>query len=302
MRRLLSIGLGLTVALIATAQEINCKVTVNSDQIEGSNKQIYQTLQTSVEEFMSQTKFTQLNFTDAEKIQATMLIVVSSVENNIFKCQMTLQSKRPVYNSNYQTTILNLQDQNFTFQYQEFDRLDYQSGMFTTNLTAMLTYYAYLIIGEDMDTYSKLGGQPYFQICEQIVQLCQSASMETNEQIGWKAFESNRNRYALCSNLLDEAFRDYREYIYTYHRLGLDRMADTPDAGRANIAKDIMVLKTTYRARPATYAVNTFLDAKSDEYVDIFTPAPEDEKKQVYEVLTSVDPTRTNTYDKMNKR
>lgn len=300
MRRSIIIFL-LAIATTAMAQELNCRVTINSSQIEGSNKQVFETLKQSIEEYLNQTKWTNQPYAANEKIDCSLMLLVNTATDNMFKCAATIQSRRPVYGTTYTTPILNIQDNDFNFSYQEYDRLDYQTETFTSNLAAMLAFYAYLIIGEDGDTFSRMGGQPYYQACQQIAQLCQTASMESTEQSGWKAFGSNRNRYALVSNLTDEAFRDYRDYVYTYHRLGLDKMADNVANGRKKIADGIEVLKTAYRARPATYVVNTFMDAKADEIVDIFAKAPADEKKVVYEIVTNIDPTRQTTYDKMNQ-
>ena len=283
-----------------SAQEINCTVTINTEKIEGSNKQVYETLKTAIEEYMNQSKWTNMTFRDAEKIECSMLLVVNSVADNLYQCQMTLQSRRPVYGTSYTTPLLNFRDNNFCFSYQEFDRLDYQQNQFTTNLTAMLAYYCYLIIGHDMDSFQRMGGTPYFQACEDIVNACQSASMESVEQRGWLAFDSNRNRYALINNLLDEAFKKYRNYYYEYHRLGLDEMAGNVTNGRARIAEGLPVLREAYRARPATYVVNTFLDAKADELVDIFSKGTDKEKKAVYEILMDIDATRQSTYDRIN--
>lgn len=283
-----------------SAQEINCTVTINTEKIEGSNKQVYETLKTAIEEYMNQSKWTNMTFRDAEKIECSMLLVVNSVADNLYQCQMTLQSRRPVYGTSYTTPLLNFRDNNFCFSYQEFDRLDYQQNQFTTNLTAMLAYYCYLIIGHDMDSFQRMGGTPYFQVCEDIVNACQSASMESVEQRGWLAFDSNRNRYALINNLLDEAFKKYRNYYYEYHRLGLDEMAGNVTNGRARIAEGLPVLREAYRARPATYVINTFLDAKADELVDIFSKGTDKEKKAVYEILMDIDATRQSTYDRIN--
>ena len=272
------------------AQEINCTVSINSDQIEGSNKQVYTTLKTAIEEYMNQNRWTN-----------SMMIIVKSVADNMYTCEMTLQSRRPVFGTTYTTPLLNFKDNNFNFTYQEFDRIEYQQNQFTTNLTAMLAYYCYLIIGHDMDSFQKLGGTPFFQQCEEIVNACQSASMDNLEQKGWLAFDSNRNRYALINNMLDESFRKYRSYYYEYHRLGLDEMTGNMTNGRARIAEGIPVLKEAYRARPATYVVNTFLDAKADELVDIFSKGTDKEKKLVYDILMDIDPTRQNTYDKINQ-
>jgi hypothetical protein len=146
-----------------------------------------------------------------------------------------------------------------------------------------------------------MGGTPFFQQCEEIVNACQSASMENAEQKGWLAFDSNRNRYALINNLLDEAFKKYRNYYYEYHRLGLDEMSGNVTNGRARIAEGLPVLKEVYRARPATYVINTFLDAKADELADLFCKGTDKEKKAVYDLLMDIDPTRQNTYDRINQ-
>jgi hypothetical protein len=152
-----------------------------------------------------------------------------------------------------------------------------------------------------MDSFSKLGGTSCFQACESIVNAAQSASLETSEAAGWKAFESNRNRYALISNIMDEAFKKYRLFYYEYHRHGLDEMVNNVANGRARIAKEMTVLKEAYNARPGTYIINTFLDAKCDELANIFEQGTTDEKKQVYDLLMLIDPTRQTTYDKIIK-
>ena len=285
---------------VISAQEINCTVTINSEQIEGSNKQVYETLKSSIEEYMNQNRWTNMTYAEHEKIECSMLIVVKEVADNLYKCEMTLQSRRPVYGTTYTTPLLNFKDNNFTFTYQEYDRIEWQQYTFTTNLTAMLAYYCYLIIGHDQDSFQRLGGTPYFQQCEEIVNTCQSASMDNAEQRGWLAFDSNRNRYALINNLLDEAFKKYRNFYYEYHRMGLDEMSGNVTNGRARIAEGLLVLKEAYRARPATYVINTFLDAKADELVDIFSKGTEKEKRTVYEMLMDIDPTRQNTYERIN--
>lgn len=285
----------------AGAQELNCTVTINSDQIEGSNKQVYETLKQGIEEYMNQNRWTNMTFAETEKIECSMLIVVKQVLGNSYSCEMTLQSRRPVYGTTYTTPLLNFKDNAFNFTYQEFDRIEWQQNQFTTNLTAMLAYYCYLIIGHDLDSYQRLGGTPCFRMCEEIVNACQSASMEGSEQKGWLAFDSNRNRYALINNLQDEAFKKYRNFYYEYHRLGLDEMSGNVTNGRARIAEGLPVLKEAYRARPATYVINTFLDAKADELVDIFRKGTDKEKKEVYDLLIDIDPTRQNTYDHMNE-
>lgn len=301
MKRILWILALLGGVLCTHGQELRCTVTINSDQVQGTNKEVFNTLKQSIEEFVNTSRWTNMTFQDKERIECSMLLVVKGVQDGVFDCEFTCQSRRPVFGTSYSSPTLNFKDDDFVFTYQEYDRLDYQQSMFTTNLTALLAYYCYLIIGHDMDSFSKLGGTPYFQTCENIVTAAQSASLDNAEMVGWKAFESNRNRYALINNLMDEAFKKYRIYYYDYHRHGLDEMVTNVANARARIAKDIKALKEAYNARPATYVVNAFLDAKSDELVNIFKKGTSEEKKMVYDLLMDIDPTRQGTYDDINR-
>ncbi|MBQ5389108.1 MAG: DUF4835 family protein [Paludibacteraceae bacterium] len=299
--RIIILLVAVTFALASEAQELKCTVTINSDQIQGSNKEVFNTLRSSIEDFVNNTKWTNLTFQDKERIECSMMLVVKSMENNIMSCEFTCQSRRPVYGTSYSTPVLNFQDKTFSFAYQEFDRIDFQQSTFTSNLTALVAYYCYLIIGYDMDSFSRLGGTPYFQVCEQIVTSAQSASLDESEAKGWKAFDSNRNRYALINNLIDEAFKPYRMFFYEYHRLGLDEMINNVANARARIANGLPVLKEANRARPATYVVTTFLDSKNDELVNIFAGGTAEEKKKVYDLLVDIDPTRMSIYDGINR-
>ena len=301
MRHIVAILALIVMSIAMTAQELKCTISINSEQVQGSNKAVFTTLQQSMEEFVNTQRWTNMTFQEKERIECSMMIVVKSVQDNMFVCEFTCQSRRPVFGTTYTTPTLNIKDANFTFTYQEYDRMEFQHNTFTSNLTALVAYYCYLIIGHDMDSFAKLGGTPYFQVCEDIVTSAQSASLDNAEMVGWKAFESNRNRYALTNNLMDEAFKKYRAYYYDYHRHGLDEMVNNVANGRARIAKDIKVLKEAYNARPATYLVGTFLDAKSDELVNIFKSGTADEKKMVYELLMDIDPTRQDTYENINR-
>ncbi len=285
-----------------SAQELNCKVTINSQQIEGTNKSVYNTLQNAISDFMNQNKFTRMTITDKERIECTMLILVNKVEDNLYSCALTLQSSRPVYGASYMTPLINISDKDFNFTYQEYDRIEFmQPNQLSSNLSALLEYYAYLIIGYDLDSFERQGGTSCFRICEEIVQASQSAPLTTTEMAGWKAFDSNRNRYALINNIMDNAFADYRNYFYTYHRLGLDQMAQNASNARARIAEGLPTLRDAYRARPATYLINTFLDAKNDELTQIFKQGTAQEKASAYEILTAIDPTRDDTYSQITK-
>ncbi len=284
----------LLIPVFVVSQELNCNIQVNSDQIQGSNKAVFNALQKSATEFVNNRKWTETTYAPNERIECSMNIIVKKYEGETFTAEIQVQSRRPVYNTGYNTTLFNFKDNNFTFNFKEFDQLEMNENTITSNLTAVLAYYAYLIIGFDMDSYARFGGTPYFQAAEQIVNMAQSADLT-----GWKAFESTRNRYALINNLTDEAFRKFRSYFYDYHRLGLDEMTLNMTNARAKIAEGIPVLRETNRSRPSAIAIAAFLDAKTDEILNIFSKAPDKEKKLVSEILNDVNPTQADKYAKM---
>lgn len=276
------------------AQELNCTIQINSDQISGSNKAVFNTLQKSVSDFMNNRKWSELTFTNMEKIECSMNIIVKSVLQDNYTAEIQIQSRRPIYNANFYSTLFNFKDNNFTFDYKEFDQLEMNENTITSNLTAVLAYYAYVIIGYDMDSYARLGGTSFFQAAERIVNAAQAADLG-----GWKAFESSRNRYALINNLTDEAFKKYRNYFYEYHRLGLDEMTTNIVNARAKIATGLPILRETNRARPSAIVITSFMDAKTEELINIFSKASEKEKKEAVEVLSDVNPTQIDRYEKI---
>jgi len=301
MRRLAIYSLLLLTAAVQ-AQELNCNVIINHDQVQGTNTQVFTTLEQTIKEFVNTTRWTDMVVTERERIDCTLMLIISSVSTDgLFTAEMQIQSRRPVYHTSYQSTLVNMKDNNCSFTYQEYDRIEYQPTQFTSNLAALISFYCYYILGMDADSFSRLGGTPYFQQCENIVSLAQSGSLQDAEATGWQAFNNNRSRYALMNQLMDQVFQPFREYIYTYHRLGLDIMSENVANGRARIAEDIQVLQEANRARPATYVVYTYMDAKNDELVQLFQKGTADEKKKVYDVCMAVDPTRSDVYDKINK-
>lgn len=286
----------ISVAFTLKAQELNCNLVVNSDQIQGSNKSVFNTLQKSASDFINNRRWTELSFDQDEKIECTMTLIVKKVENDQFTCELQVQSRRPVYNTSYNTTLINFRDNDITFAYKEFDVLEFNVNQVTSNLTAILTYYVYLILGYDLDSYSRMGGTPFFQAAEQLVASAQSLDMP-----GWRAFESTRNRYALINNLNDEAFRKFRNFLYEYHRQGLDEMTANVVNARAKISSGLPVIREANRARPSAIAITTFLDAKTDEIINIFKRATDQEKKTVIEILTDVNPTQSERYETILK-
>lgn len=292
----------LCIVRCALSQELNCNLTINTPQIEGTNKQVFETLENDLETFMNSYRWTDLIYADNEKIDCNIMIVVSSVEDDKFTCELQVQASRPVYGSSYTTNLLNVRDQEFVFTYKEFDPIDINRSTYESNLTAVMAYYAYLIIGFDLDSYSRLGGQSAFATAEQIVNMCQSRSDE-NESKGWKMeLGSQRNRYSIISNIMDDRFKPLREFYYEYHRLALDNMAINVDNARAKIAEQISVLRDLNRQNPSAPFILIFLDAKNDELINIFAKRGlSEEKKLVHEVLTAVNPTLSNRYDEILK-
>ena len=276
------------------AQELNCTLNINSDMIQGSNKQVYNTLQKSLTEFVNNRKWTDMTVASSERIECTMNIIVKKVEDYTYYCEIQVQSRRPVYGSGYNTTLFNFKDNSFTFNYKEFDQLELNENTITSNLTAVVAYYAYIIIGYDLDSFSRLGGTGAFQSAENIVNAAQGANLD-----GWKAFEDPKNRYALISNILDESFKKFRNYFYEYHLLGLDEMSTNAANGRARIADGLPILRDLNRETPSAIVISSFLDAKNDELVNIFSKGTEKEKADAVEILSDVNPTMSSTYEKI---
>ena len=279
------------------AQELNCTVNINSDQVQGTNKSVFNTLQKSVSELINNRKWSELTYANSERIECTMNIIVKKVDADIFTAEIQVQSRRPVFNSSYNSTLFNFKDNDFVFNYKEFDQLEINANTITSNLTAVLAYYVYLIIGYDLDSYSRLGGTPLFQSAESIVNAAQGADLGK----GWKAFETNKNRYALINNILDEAFKKYRNYFYEYHRLGLDEMSINATNARGRIADGLPLLREANRARPSAIVISSFLDAKNDELINIFSKASTKEKTDAVQILSDINPTQTSRYEQMLK-
>jgi hypothetical protein len=296
MKQLLMVLSFLLTISYGQAQELNCNININSEQVEGSNKSVFVTLKKSISEFVNNRKWTELTYANTERIECTMNIIVKKMDIDVFTAEIQVQSRRPVYNSSYYSTLFNFKDNNFTFKYKEFDQLEMNENTITSNLTAVLAYYAYIIIGYDMDSYSRLGGTPYFLAAENIVNSAQGADLT-----GWKAFESPKNRYALVNNLTDEAFKKFRSFVYDYHRLGLDEMTSNSANARGKIAEGLPLIREANRARPSAIIISTFMDVKSDELVNIFSKGNQKEKTDAVEILSDVNPTQTARYEKILK-
>jgi len=281
----------------AIAQELNCQVSVVSTQVQGTdNKRIFDNLQKQVFEFINNTKWTKDNFSVSERIDCSILInIVEKLSTDQFKATIQVQCRRPIFKSSYNSPLLNYSDQNFVFKYIEFQAFEFNTNTYTSELTQVLAYYVYVFLAYDYDSFSSLGGSEYWQKAQQVV-----TNAQTSQETGWKAFETNKNRYWLVENFLNPAFTPIRETIYAFHRKGLDIMIDKPDEGRAAILESFNGLKEVHRIRPSSYNMQLFFNAKADEVINIFSQGTGAEKQQVVETLNLIDPANTTKYSKIN--
>lgn len=296
-RILLSVLLVLLAVIGTIAQELRCNVTVSARSIQGANQNLFKTMQSDLYEFMNNRKWTDHVYTYDEKIKCNILIRLDEqLSADEFKGSIQVQLTRPVYNSSYTSTILNIKDDDFHCNYVQYQSLDFNETSNRDNLTNIMAFYAYVILGFDYDTFSLEGGTPYFQKAQAIVSNSQSASEK-----GWKSYESDQNRYWLVENVLNKSYSSFRSAMYTYHRLGLDVMADRAEEGRAVIAEALRDIQKVFRRRSSTYILQMFFDAKADELVNIFSKSFPDERTRVLTILNEVDPSNGSTYDEIEE-
>ena len=279
-----------------TAQELNCTFEIDSKKVKNANKDIFNTLQEAVNEYLNTTVWTDAQFAANEKIQCKMFLSVSEYDesNGRMKGDLQIQSTRPVYNSSYTTTLLNFKDTKIEFNYDNNEQLVYNEQEMQSNLTAILNFYALFVIALDFDSFAPNGGDPYYEKLENIVRMAQGSG-----ESGWKAFEDSKNRSAILSAYTDKQTNAIREVFYNYHRLGLDQMATSVDKGRATITQQMEKLKAIYDVAPMSVCLSMFKDAKMDELVNIYSKANSSEKEKVYELLYPLYPTETERLNKI---
>lgn len=279
-----------------SAQELNCQVTVDFSQVQGTNTSVFKTLESAIADYVNTRKWTNTQISPAEKIECKMFFTIKTYEEPTMSGDLQVQSSRPVYNSSYTTTLLNFKDNKLEFDYQEGEPLIFSENSMESNLTAIINFYVYLILGMDFDSFSPRGGDPYYQLARNVVQMAQSSG-----ESGWKAFEDNRNRNAVLNTFTDQSTAGLRDLLYEYHRTGLDEMSMSPDKGRAKITSTLDYVKSVYETQPMAVGVSMFKDAKLDELVNLYTKAPEEERKRVYELLYSIYPTETQRLDMIKR-
>lgn len=271
-----------------SAQELNCRIEVNTSQLEGTNKSVFENLQSAISEYVNTNKWTNAQFSPNERIECTLFFNITEYDARDGKMSGTLQVQaiRPVYNSSYTTTLLNFRDSKVDFNYIENEPLVYNEANMESQLTHILNFYVYLILAVDFDSFSLHGGDPYFERLATIVQQAQSSG-----ESGWKAFEDTKNRSALLSAFTDPSTRSLRDLTYKYHLQGLDQMSVSPDKGRKTIDQSLDILNDIYKVSPMSVGLSLFKDAKLDELVNIYSKATPEEREHAYKLLSSLYPT-----------
>jgi hypothetical protein len=281
----------------AMAQDLNARVSVVAPKIQTTNKRIFQSLETAMKDFLNGRKWITDPILPAERLDCTFVLNIISWDNGAnFSGELQVQSSRPVYNSAYTTTMLNINDKDFDFTYNEGQTIDYTDQSFTSNLASVMAYYAYIIAGFDYDSFSRLGGSPYFSLAQQVVINAQTSSFK-----GWKAFDDNINRYWLTENLVSKTYAPLRGVIYDYNRNGLDVMADNAGKGRKAIFNLLPTLAETDRTRIGSMLPLIFFTAKADELVSIFSGSDSQERLQAMNTLTTADPANGMKYQVLQK-
>jgi len=277
------------------AQEFNIMVSVNSQQLQGTDQRIFQNMQRAIADFINQTNWTNFNYKPEERIEGTLMITLNDrISSDEFRGRVNVILRRPVFRTNYNTPIFNWVDRDFHIKYVDGQPLEYSEDSHVSNLTSMLAFYAYLFLGLDNDTFSRLGGTPYYEKAMGVVNRAQRAP-----ERGWKSFESQRNRYWIIENLLNGSYTPIREALYVYHRRGLDAMSDNHDMGRLAVTESLELLQRAHRSRPGLFIMQIIMEAKRDELVNIYTQAPQMDKPRVVNILKEIDPSQASKYDRL---
>lgn len=287
-------------SLHSFSQELNARVQVSAQQIQGStNKELFQTLQKALFEFVNNRRWTSHIYNSEERIECTFQInITEQVSSDNYKGTLQVQANRPVYGTNLNTVLLNFRDVDIQFQYVEHQSLEFNETTHNNNLTALIAYWSYVILGLDYDSFSLKGGSEFFTKAETIVNNAQNA-----QEKGWKAFEGQKNRYWIIQNLMDSKYSGIREFMYQYHRNGLDKMSEKATLGRTSILNSLTLLQQVFREKPSPYMpfLQLVFDAKADEFVNVFSEGPPDEINRAYNILTEINPANSNKYKKLKE-
>lgn len=295
----LSLLLFLALGYVVQAQELNARVMINREQVSNTKSGVFDALEKQITQFLNERKWTDLQFRESERIQCAFNLTISaySETDNSFKASLLVASNRPVWGSSYTTTVWNYNDKDFNFNFQEFDQLEWRPEQIDNNLTAMLAYWIYFIIGMDLDTMSPKGGTPYLQMA---LDICNNA--ESLGSDGWKAFGDTKNRFSIVNDYLDGAMEKMRQLQYDYYRKGLDQMSENTEKGRDAIAETMTLLKEAHEDKSLSLLPQIFTDIKRDEIISIFNAqTPSEQRESIYEILFRINPSQSQYWDKLKQ-
>ena len=289
----------LLVLTTTVAQELQVKININTQAIGTTDKSVFDNLQQTLQQWMDDRQWTDLQFQQNERIVVNFNLTVTKYDKNANRimCTAMIQANRPVYNSSYTTTLYNNKDADFNFDFAQFDQLNFNEEQIDNQLTALMAYYAYLIIGLNLDTFSPLGGTDILQRCMQLTNNAQDLGFT-----GWKAFENSRNRFAIINDYLDEGMKSFRQLQYDYYRKGLDEMAQNAERGRTNVTEALQLLKQAHEDKPLSLLPQIWTDYKRDELANIYKgKGTQKEKEQVYDLLFNLNASQSNAWNKIKE-
>jgi hypothetical protein len=274
------------------AQEFNVNVLVNSSKLSGTDKTVFQNLQTALYEFINNTKWTNISFKTAERIEGSITInITEKTDTDAYNAELNMALRRPTYKASYYSPVFNYVDNKFSFSYFDGQPLEFNPTSYMSDLSSTIGYYLYMFLGYDFDTFSLYGGENFYKIAESVV-----SSAQSSNKPGW-AMNGTKNRYWLVENMTNQVYRPLRQFLYEYHRLGLDVMSEKPDEGRAAITKSLQYLKDIYDSRPNTFFLQLLIESKRAEIIQIYSQGSQQEKTQVVNIMKAIDPSQSSEYD-----
>lgn len=275
----------------AQAQELNCTVKVNADKVGGTNTQVFKTLEKSLSDFVNKNNWTSQVYKNNERINCSMFITVSEYNSGQFSATIQVQSSRPIFDSTYSSPVFNFNDKDFNFDYVEFQNLTFNPTTFESNLISVVAFYSYLIIAMDADTFKPKGGDQYYALAQEVVNVAQAGGYK-----GWSQNDGNQNRYFLSNDLFSETYAPYREAMYQYHFQGMDSMGKDLKTAKEKIKVAIAKLSELHKVRPNAFLTRVFFDAKSDEIVSVFSGGPKIPIVDLVENLNKVSPLNSSKW------
>ncbi|MCX6250759.1 MAG: DUF4835 family protein [Bacteroidetes bacterium] len=281
-------------AFQAMPQEFNCNISVSSSKLQGTDRRVFESMQKVLYDFINNRKWTNYNIKYEERLDCTILLTINDrLGSDEFRGSLNVVLRRPVINTAYNSPLLNINEKEFQFRFVEMQTMDFSENTFNSNFTSVIAFYIYIALGFEFDSFSPEGGKPYFEKAQTIVSAAQNAT-----EPGWKGYEGTRNRYWLAENMMNPANNDLHDFLYKFHRLGLDQMYEKLEAGRGNITESLELLRKLYNAKPDLYALIIILDAKRDEFVNIYSDqkVPPLEKTSVTNLLKEIDPANSSKY------